>query len=173
MAAVLALQMRRRKPRQEQRAAHQPVGRKGWGLVFLSVHACVCVCGGGGVSTGPYMCARKVFVWGATLCMYLWHMCDVPCASLSLSVHTRLCTCAHMLPVSAVVCVLLSWAPWTVALHVLLGGGGVGVGLGLPTLVPWCPGFSELTPALLWPSTWVSGQPWLSTGLGAIPGFLV
>lgn len=162
MAAVLASQ--RRKPRQEQRAAHQPVGRKGWGLVVLSVHACVCVWG------GPYMCAHRILAWGAALCMYLCHMCDVP---LSLSVHTRMCTCAHMLPVSAVVRVLLSWAPWTMGLHVPLGAGGVGVGLGLPTLVPWCPGFSELTPALLWPSAWVSGQPWLSTGLDAIPGFLV
>ena len=91
---------------------------------------------------------------------------------LSEPVYTRTCTCAHLLPVSAVVCVRLSWAPWAVALHMLLGGGGVGDGLGRPTLVLWGPGFSELTPALLWPSAWVTGQPWLSTGSGALPGSL-
>lgn len=37
----------------------------------------------------------------------------------------------------------------------------------------WCPGRFQLTPAPLWLYTWVSGQPWLSTGLHAIPELLV
>ena len=87
-------------------AVHQPVGKKGWGLVLLSVHACVCVCVCVcSASTGPYMCAHKISVWGATLCVYLWHVCDVACASPNLCTHARarvhicclylqLCVCA-------------------------------------------------------------------------------
>lgn len=100
-------------------------------------HTYVCVCV---VSTGPYMCAHKIFVWGAIRSTYLWHVCEFACVHMQVPVCTyaACCMCTPVVP------------PGTVALHMLLGGGGAADGRGLPAPRGAChPGFCELAIAPL------------------------
>lgn len=96
---LTALQMRWQKAR-EDAVSHSPASEGGW-VEVLSSCVCTCVCVWC-VHWAIYVCTHNIFVWGAALCMHLWHRCDVPWASLNLHIHA--CACVHMCCTSAVVC---------------------------------------------------------------------